>query len=58
LDVLANGSIGLAELVRLVQYFFVKGEKGLVWEEDCSLVNTADISKELGEVEALNRHGI
>jgi len=56
LEILAHGSIGLTKLVGFVQYLFIKGKKGFVWEEDCSLINMVDTGKELGEVEALNHH--
>ena len=58
LEVLAHSSIGLPNLVGFVQNLFIEGKEGFKQEENSSLVYTADMGKELGEVEALNCHCI
>ena len=54
MEVLAHGSVGLTNLVRFIQNLFIEGKEGFKWEEDSSLVYTADTGKELGEVKALD----
>ena len=56
LEVLAYSHVGLSDPIWFVQDLFIEGKIGLEGKEDCRLINLADGSKELGEVEALNCH--
>ena len=56
LEVLAYSHVRLSNRIWFIQDLFIEGEIGFKGKEDCGLINLADGSKELGEVEALNCH--